>query len=439
MQRYKSYKPSGVEWLGEIPTHWDVKRAKHVLLVNPSGSAAKSAESVTFLPMEAVTSDGKFDTSRTGPRDVFGASLTEFQIGDILLAKITPCFENGKGAYIDDLPTKRGIGSTEFHVFRPLAQINAKFIYYLLHNEVFRASAVPFMEGSAGQKRITTPFVKNLQISIPPRQEQDSIVNFLGQKTAEIDAAIAKKKRLIELLQQQKNILINQAVTRGLNPNVIMRDSGVDWIGEIPKHWDTSPLKHVSTVQGGVTLGKNYVQSRFIESYPYLRVANVQDGFLDLSKITEINLPAREANNYLLKHGDILVTEGGDIDKRGRGTCWYGEIKVCLHQNHIFAVRIDRKVLPEYVSLITGVTYARRYFTTTANKTTNLASTNKTKLGNLPLIVPPKEEQQLILEYCTEIRTRFEILTDNIIKEIAALKEMKDTLIVESVTGKLKV
>jgi type I restriction enzyme S subunit len=276
-------------------------------------------------------------------------------------------------------------------------------------------------------------------LPIPGKNEQERIAKFLDQKTAEIDAAIAKKKRLIELLQEQKSILINQAVTLSLNPNVALRDSGVEWIGKIPNHWDTLPLKHVSTVQGGVTLGKNYAQSLSIKSYPYLRVANVQDGFLDLSKITEINLPAREANNYLLKHGDILVTEGGDIDKRGRGTCWYGEIKVCLHQNHIFAVRIDRKVLPEYVSLITGVTYARRYFTTTANKTTNLASTNKTKLGNLPLTVPPKEEQQLILEYCTEIRTRFEILTDNIIKEIAALKEMKDTLIVESVTGKLKV
>lgn len=294
------------------------------------------------------------------------------------------------------------------------------------------------MEGTAGQKRVITPFVKNLYIPLPPKEEQNRIVEFLDQKTAEIDAAIAKKDRLIDLLQEQKGILINHAATRGLNPNVPMR-SGLEWIEQAPAHWETFPLKHVSTVQSGLTLGKSYPPSQGVKSYPYLRVANVQDGFLDLAKITQINLPVREAKNYFLQTGDILVTEGGDIDKLGRGNCWYGEIDECLHQNHVFAVRMTRKVLPEYVSLITGVAYARRYFTTTANKTTNLASTNKTKLGNLPLFVPPEEEQKEILAYCNDIKAKFEALTRNVVKEIAALKEMKSVLITESVTGKIKI
>jgi type I restriction enzyme S subunit len=165
----------------------------------------------------------------------------------------------------------------------------------------------------------------------------------------------------------------------------------------------------------------------------------VQDGYIDLSEVTEIKLPIREARNYLLQSDDILVTEGGDIDKLCRGNCWHGQIDECLHQNHVFAVRIHKMVRPEYVALITGVSYARRYFTTTANKTTNLASTNKTKLGNLPLLVPPIEEQDAILKHCNKVKAQFEALINSVKKEIAALKEMRDVLIAESVTGKIKI
>ena len=160
---------------------------------------------------------------------------------------------------------------------------------------------------------------------------------------------------------------------------------------------------------------------------------------IDLSTVTEIVLPVREAKNYLLRTGDILVTEGGDIDKLGRGNCWDGQIAECLHQNHVFAVRILKRVRPEFVALITGVSYARRYFTTTANKTTNLASTNKTKLGNLPILVPPLPEQDAILAFCTQLKSQYEALTSSISQEISALKEMKSALIAEAIMGKIRV
>ena len=212
--KYKSYKDSGVEWLGEIPSNWLVKAIKHTSLINPSGDRAQKDEQVTFLPMEAVLVNGQYDVFRVDIRNTFPASLTEFNQGDVLLAKITPCFENGKGAFLEELPTQKGIGSTEFHVFRvDKKQLTPKFLYYTIYNGAFRTYAQVFMEGTAGQKRITTPFISNTKIPVPSIEEQKRIVEFLDRKTAEIDQAIAQKQRLIELLQEQKAILINQAVT----------------------------------------------------------------------------------------------------------------------------------------------------------------------------------------------------------------------------------
>ncbi|QLI82649.1 restriction endonuclease subunit S [Chitinibacter fontanus] len=430
MLRYELYKPSGVEWLGEIPSHWEVVRAKRIFCeVSEKGHPNAELLSVTQdkgviprdqLDQRVVMPLGQLQTFKLVRTDDFVISLRSFQ-GGIEYSAYT------------------GLVSPAYTVLRKQRDIHSGYLKYLLKSTGFISELNTSVKGIRQGKNIDFGEMSYSYLPIPAEDEQELIANFLDQKTAEIDTAIAKKQRLIELLQEQKNILINQAVTRSLNPDVPMRDSGVEWIGQIPAHWQTAPLKHVSTVQSGVTLGKSYAQVNSIKSYPYLRVANVQDGFLDLSDIAEIKLPIRHAKNYFLKKADILVTEGGDIDKLGRGACWYGEIDECLHQNHVFAIRIVRAVLPEFVSLITGVEYARRYFTTTANKTTNLASTNKTKLGNLPLLVPPFDEQESILSHCEGINAQFKNLIGGVSNEIESLKEMKSTLIASVVTGKLKV
>ncbi len=218
-----------------------------------------------------------------------------------------------------------------------------------------------------------------------------------------------------------------------------MKDSGVEWIGEIPAHWEVVRLKYISTVQSGVTLGKSYTGQN-LPTYPYLRVANVQAGYFNLDDLAEIKLPKHIAEKYFVRVDDILVTEGGDLDKLGRGTVWKGEIDNCLHQNHVFAVRINKEVVsPEYASMLMESDYGRKYFTNTANKTTNLASTNSTKLGNFPLIVPPISEQQEISAYVDESSSKLVTAISCKQKEIEKLKEYKATIINSAVTGKIKV
>lgn len=431
--KYDQYKDSGVEWIGEVPAHWDVNRAKWLFRkeerpVRPEDDIVTAfRDGVVTLRSNRRTEGFTNALQEHGYQGIRKGDLVIHAM-DAFAGAIGVSDSDGKSTPVYAACVNRG----EYYT-------NSFYYAYLLRY----MSKAGFIEALAkGIRERSTDFrfadFAKLDLPIPPKEEQDRIANFLDQKTAEIDAAIAKKQRLIELLKEQKAILINRAVTQGLDPDVPMRDSGVEWIGQVPEHWEVKKLKFFSEVQSGITLGKSYSGNN-LEQIPYLRVANVQDGCFDLKDIAELNLPPSIASQYLVKTGDILITEGGDIDKLGRGTVWEGEVSPCLHQNHIFAVRIKESTAKNYfVSLVLGVDYGRKYFTNTANKTTNLASTNKTKLGNLPVALPPLNEQVKIIEYANSVNSDYADILSVSMQEAEVLKEYKNTLISEAVTGKIK-
>jgi type I restriction enzyme S subunit len=165
----------------------------------------------------------------------------------------------------------------------------------------------------------------------------------------------------------------------------------------IPDKWKKLPLDHVAHVQTGLAKGKKDIKNS--QTLPYLRVANVQDGYFDLSLIKSIEVEESNIDRYLLKQGDVLLTEGGDFDKLGRGAIWQGEINPCLHQNHIFVVRTkDELLMPEFLSLLTGSAYGKAYFLKCSKQSTNLASINSTQLKEFPVLLPPLTEQKKIVE-----------------------------------------
>lgn len=181
----------------------------------------------------------------------------------------------------------------------------------------------------------------------------------------------------------------------------VYKDSGIEWLGDIPAHWKIIRLKYVAKVQTGITLGNKY-QNLALETKPYLRVANVQDGYLDLSEIKTIDLPKSESEKYILQKGDVLMTEGGDFDKLGRGYVWEGQIENCLHQNHIFAVKPNKIYLNSYfLAALLSSSYVKNYFIYTSKQTTNLASTNSSILKKIDVLLPDLVEQNKILEFIT--------------------------------------
>ena len=277
-----------------------------------------------------------------------------------------------------------------------------------------------------------------MPILVPPLEEQRTIVDYLDRETTRIDTLIAAKERVLRLLAEKRQVLITHAVTRGLDPGVGFRDSGIGWLGEIPGHWGVVRLKAVASVHGGLTLGKKYPPREFLTEYPYLRVANVQDGFLNLSEVATVLVSHNDAESYRLKIGDVLMNEGGDADKLGRGCIWRGEIDPCLHQNHVFVVR-PQKITPEWLQVWTASGGAKVYFESRAKQSTNLASISAWNIKELPLPHPPLEEQRAIVAHITTETTKLDTMRSAIERTITLLKERRAALITAAVTGNLPV
>jgi type I restriction enzyme, S subunit len=290
----------------------------------------------------------------------------------------------------------------------------------------------------AAQPHLNAQELGGLRVPLPSLPEQQRIAAYLDASCAAIDAAVAAKRRQLETLDKIYKATIQRAVARGLTEKPRLKATNSVWMKEIPEDWQLLALKRISEVQTGLTLGKTY-DGPLIER-PYLRVANVQDGHLDLNDITTIEVPLDVARRVELRSGDVLMTEGGDLDKLGRGYIWDGQIADCLHQNHIFAVRcFSHKLLQKFLAYLTASQYGRDYFEATGKRTTNLASTNSTKVGAFPIPLPPLDEQARIVEFLDDRTKQHRDIQANIDGQIAALTAYRKSLIHECVTGQQRV
>lgn len=208
-------KDSGVEWLGEIPAGWELIRLRRVLQLNPvvPNAARRCKADVTFLPMEAIAEDGRLDVSRERPVQELLNGYTYFENGDVVFAKVTPCFENGKSAAIRNLSSGFGFGTSEVTVIRPGAQLDQLFVSYIVRTDLFRQVGVASMTGAGGLKRVPDERVRSFQAALPPIPEQHSIVEYLDAHCAKLDALIAKSEQMIGVLREYRSALITDAVT----------------------------------------------------------------------------------------------------------------------------------------------------------------------------------------------------------------------------------
>lgn len=215
-------------------------------------------------------------------------------------------------------------------------------------------------------------------------------------------------------------------------PYPAYKDSGVEWLGRVPEHWQIKRLKHIANVQTGVAKGKDNEGKDTIE-VPYLRVANVQDGYLSLDDVTTIEIPREDLERYSLQPGDVLMNEGGDFDKLGRGSVWQGEIESCIHQNHVFAVR-PTAVPSAWLNAFTGSLAAQFYFMGRAKQSTNLASISSSNIMELPVALPPEAEMDLLLDHIDHETARIDALVVKKTRFIELLREKRQALITHAVT-----
>ena len=348
-------------------------------------------ETIPFIPMELIPQGGKTQTAFVlrKPEDISSGSY--FERGDVLLAKITPSFENGKQGIAADIPGVFGVASTEAIAMQSIPGQSCKhyLFYYLLKRDV-RATIARRMEGSTGRQRVPESVVANWLMPVPPLAEQKNISSVLHkiQQAVEVEGELARKMR------ELKKATLSELFAAGLRGD----SQKITQFGEVPEAWEIMPLSSCAYVQTGATKGREIPDADALE-VPYLRVANVQDGHLDLSEMKTIRIRKSELDGLLLRRDDVVLTEGGDFDKLGRGFIWEGQIEQCVHQNHIFAVRVNReKLLPRYFAYLAQSPYGRAYFLSVAHKTTNLACINTTKLRSFPVLIPQLDEQEEIAE-----------------------------------------
>lgn len=407
---------------------WRLGNFSDIVEVNPKTDTAHLDDDipVTFLPMECISEDGRILARLTRQYSEVKNGYTVFREDDVLFPKITPCMENGKGAVATGLLRGLGFGSTEFFVLRPKSGVLSEFVFQATRSPSFRSAAVRFMTGSAGQQRVQRGIFSIYPIRLPPAAEQRRIATIL----ATVDEAIAATDGVIKNLEAVREAIGRKLFTQGICHTDFVKTR----LGSYPRAWNLKPLGEIADIGSGTALGRKL--SGPLVRLPYLRVANVQDGYLDLSEIKYIDILESEREKWLLEVGDILLTEGGDWDKLGRGTIWNGEIENCIHQNHIFRVRLtDSAFDVRFVHYLLSSFYGKRYFKQASKQSTNLASINQKQLRSFVVLQPPLGEQRRIAATLSAFDDRLALERAERDRLVALKKGLMQVLL----TGKVRV
>jgi type I restriction enzyme S subunit len=437
--RYAAYKDSGVAWLGDVPSHWAVKRLRRAVQLNPSKSetaALSRSEEVTFLPMEAIGEDGSLVLDRLRPIGELESGYTYFAEGDVAIAKITPCFENGKGAVMRGLHGGLGFGTTELIVARPLPKhLDSGYLHRIFTSRPFMQQGEASMYGAGGQKRVPDDFVRDFAIALPPVDEQVVINAFLARETAKIDALVAEQEQLITLLKEKRQAVISHAVTKGLDPSVPMKDSGVEWLEEVPAQWVVAALNYRYEVLLGKMLDEKKISGNHLA--PYLRNVDVQWDRINIDELPQMDFDGSDVERYGLRPGDLLVCEGGDV---GRSAIWHGELTECYYQKalHRLRPRDTSSDLPRFQLYLMQAAAKLEVFTGGQGKAT-IAHLTAEALRRYRFAYPGQAEQERIVEHLDRAVSQFDELIHEAANTAQLLQERRSALISAAVTGQIDV
>jgi type I restriction enzyme, S subunit len=412
--KYERYKDSGVEWLGEVPEHWEVEKGLRYLFETEDRSVKGDEELLSVSHLTGVTPRSEKNITMFMAESYEGSKLCD--VGDIAI--------NTMWAWMSALGVSkyRGLVSPSYGTYRQRKpeRFNPTFLDHLIRTDVYRSHYTVNSTGiTTSRLRLYPHSFLRLKFICPPREEQDRIVAFLDRKTAEIDALIAKKQRQIELLDEQKAILINRAVTRGLNPNAKLKPSGIEWIGEIPEHWEVRQIRHIFDNLNNrriplSSLERGRMTERLYDYYGASGAIDKVDDYLydeDLLLIAEdgANLVMRNLPLAILATGKYWVNNHAHILRPREGflAFWQHALECC-----------------DYTTAITGSAQPKL---------------TKDALSSCFLPFPPLAEQDSIVAFLNDNRKAEINLKKTVESLIQSLKTLRSTLIAHAVTGRIKV
>ncbi|WP_321407009.1 restriction endonuclease subunit S [Tolumonas auensis] len=435
---YPEYKESGVEWLDLLPSDWKTNALKFALSIpmtdGPHETPTFTDEGIPFVSAEAVSSGTiNFDKIRgyISEEDNRRFSLKyKPKLHDVYMIKSGAT--TGVSAIVET--------DIKFNIWSPLAvmRVNADFSpYYLLsylRSNTFQEQ-VQLNWSFGTQQNIGMGTLENIGICCPPIEEQQSIASFLDYETARIDSLIAKQQQLIELLKEKRQAVISHVVTKGLNPDVPMKDSGVEWLGQVPEHWDVKPLRYLGSCQNGINISAD----AFGTGYPFVSYGDVYNNRELPTKpkgLVESSISDRVS--YSVKSGDVLFTRTSEtIEEIGFTSVCIHEIKDACFAGFIIRFRPSKETLYPYFSKYYFSNNLLRYFFVKEMNLVTRASLSQDLLKKLTVAIPPYDEQVEIADYLNLKNQFFDIAEQSCCKQINLLKERRISLISSAVTGKI--
>ena len=396
--------------LGIIPVEWEVKRLGELSEINPSKGEITS-KFVTFLAMSDISEQGRVMNENIVSTDSIKSGFTPFKRNDIIVAKITPCFENGKGALLNNITEEYGFGSTEFHVIR-CQQCN-RFIYYHTISYPFRKRLESQMTGSAGQKRVSADSISSYKIPLPPLAEQEKIAEILGT----LDKAIEKQIQLIEKLELRKKGLMQQLLT------------GKKRLPGFTGEWKKVKFSLlIDKISNGYTYDVNSGGN-----IPITRIETISKGFIDYMRVGYTQY-VDTLENYRLLKGDILFSHINSIIHIGKVAIYKGE-KELYHGMNLLLIRAKQTMNKNYLYYFLSSSIARKKVRSFAKQAVNQASVNTEELKKWILNIPSLQEQTAIANILSSCDEEIRLAQD----KLAAIKEQKKGLMQVLLTGKKRV
>lgn len=432
--RYDKYKDSGIEWIGEIPEHWEVRRMKNVCSTNNASLSDKTSEEFEFdyVDIGSVSFElGIHKTEKYTFQNAPSRARKIARFGDIIVSTVRTYLRAID--IINSEEKEKYIYSTGFAILSPLKNILSEFMIYICRSEYF-TNQVSIYSTGINYPSINDTALKMINIVIPTLSEQQSIATYLDQKCGEIDELITLQEEMITKLQSYKQSVITEAVTKGLDKNIPLKDSGVEWIGEIPEHWVCTVFKKF--LSEPMQYGANEPAEECNYNDPrYIRITDIKDDGT-LRDDTFKSLPFEKAQEYMLTKGDLLFARSGATVGK---TFLYKEDYAACFAGYLIKARCNKNdLLPNFVFYYTLSNVYQNWKNSIFIQST-IQNIGADKYSVMPIIVPPLSEQQFIADYldrkCGEIDKLISIKQQKIEK----LKDYKKSLIFECVTGKRKV
>lgn len=417
--------------VNSIKSEWTAIPLRYISQLNPPVGlkAFEEDDELTFLPMDKVK--GGYFIPNTDKFSRYASSYNVFEEGDIVLAKVTPCFENGNIAIAENLVGGKGFGSSELFVIRATG-IERKFLFYYFQSSTFKQDGEASMTGAGGLKRVSPDVLRQNRVLCPPPVTQRRIADYLDRETARINALVAEKESMLALLEEKRAALISSTVTRGLNPDAPLKPSDLDWLGDIPAHWDVLRIKHDFRTIGSGTTPPTNQEELYDGDVPWVTTSELRENVVTSTEKQVSEDALRELSALkLYSEGTILFAMYGATIGRlailgvaatvNQAVCALADADRFYGQYVFYALQATRDIL---ISLATG------------GGQPNL---NAEKVREHQLPCPPIEEQRAIAEFLRREIARSEKISAEIKYSIEKIKVRRLALITAAVTGQISI